>query len=141
LRERTGIDNGYRVCGGLEFLHTGAHAADEEWHGVGIRLQKLDEAQTRQREPSVASGLGPAIHLPDLAQLRNPRHMKALIAVCQATGRVELRHGVQVFALKTTASRVDGVETSAGLLKAEQYLLAAGRGRGRCCCRSAGICR
>ena len=32
LRERTGIDNGYRRCGGLEFLDLADDGHAEEWH-------------------------------------------------------------------------------------------------------------
>ncbi len=41
VREATGIDNGYRRCGGIELLHDAGSAAEEEWRGHGIRLELL----------------------------------------------------------------------------------------------------
>src|SRR5262245_885108 len=60
LRERTGIDNGYLRCGGLEFA--GAHAADQEWRGEGVTFEQLDPDAARRLEPSLAANLGPACH-------------------------------------------------------------------------------
>src|SRR5215468_5129308 len=57
LRERTGIDNGYRRCGGLEFR--GHDAAEEEWHGEGVACEMLDEAAAQRLEPALAAGCGP----------------------------------------------------------------------------------
>lgn len=84
----TGIDNGYLRCGGLE-LHAQEDDAEQEWHGDGVRVEMLDEAAARRLEPELAPGVGPAVRLPDLAQLRNPRHLQALVAGC-------VRHGVRL---------------------------------------------
>lgn len=80
LRERTGIDNGLLRCGGLEFLGRQDEAAEQEWRGDGIIFELIDDGELRRLEPALASGLGQAYHLPELAQLRNPRHAKALLA-------------------------------------------------------------
>src|SRR5262245_12137536 len=37
LKERTGIDNGYVPCGGLEFLGSTDVAAADEWYGLGTQ--------------------------------------------------------------------------------------------------------
>src|ERR1700677_4656624 len=53
LREATGIDNGYRRCGGLQLTMDHGHAClDEEWQGEGVRSQRLDEAEVRRLEPN-----------------------------------------------------------------------------------------
>src|SRR5262249_6685984 len=41
LRDRTGIDNGYLCCGGLEFLDDPADTAGDEWRGEGVRWEWL----------------------------------------------------------------------------------------------------
>ena len=82
LRERTGIDNGYCRSGGLEFADAEGTPSVEEWHGPGARVDVLDEAAARSMEPALNRGLGAARHLPEMAQIRNPRHMQALIAGC-----------------------------------------------------------
>ena len=40
LREQTGIDNGYHVCGGLELVEPGDDLPVEEWRERGHRLPR-----------------------------------------------------------------------------------------------------
>src|SRR5438477_12372081 len=77
LRERTGIDNGYLRCGGLEFFADGHELEEDEWCGEGVECECIDEEGCRRMEPALAVGLGAGNHLPGMAQLRNPRHLKA----------------------------------------------------------------
>jgi glycine oxidase len=125
LRERTGIDNGYLRCGGLEFLSEDDAESEAVWREEGIRFESLDEATSRKLEPALAPGLGRACHLPDLGQVRNPRHLKALQAGCQALG-VQLRPGCPLNGLDCADGRVRAVRTSLGRLQAQQYLLTTG---------------
>jgi glycine oxidase len=125
LRERTGIDNGFCRCGGLEFADISAEAAAEEWRGEGIRVQALEENDARQLESALTAGLGKALFLPDMAQLRNPRHLKALIAACQMTG-VQMQGGCAAYAFEFSEGKVQGLRTSAGVVRAEQYVLSTG---------------
>jgi glycine oxidase len=125
LRERTGIDNGYLRCGGLEFVYDGADVAAEEWRGEGVACEQLDEQAGRRLEPALGSGLGPANYLPDLAQVRNPRHVKALLAACQTSG-VRLRPGCPVHGFRTAASRILSASSCAGPLVAGRFVVAAG---------------
>jgi glycine oxidase len=86
LKELTGIDNGYLRCGGLEFLGQQADAAVEEWRGEGVQTQRLSAAETRRLEPALAEGLGEALLLPAMAQVRNPWHLRALKEACARLG-------------------------------------------------------
>src|SRR5205823_4146022 len=52
LRERTGIDNGYLVCGGLEFPHDGQDPGADEWCGEGAECERMDENKCRRMEPA-----------------------------------------------------------------------------------------
>lgn len=122
LAERTGLDNGYSRCGGLDF--TGP-ATDDEWRGEGAVCQRLQEAAVRQLEPVLAAGVGPADHLPDLAQLRNPRHLQALQAGCQALG-VCLRPGCPAFGFERRGNRILWTRTAAGPVHADRFLVASG---------------
>ena len=86
LRERTGIDNGYLRCGGLVLPEGHEAADDQEWCGDGIRCEEVTGPDLRRLEPGLAAGFSRALHLPDTAQLRNPRHVKALVAGCASVG-------------------------------------------------------
>jgi glycine oxidase len=125
LCERTRIDNGYLRCGGLEFLGQRAHAGAEEWRGAGVEQEMLDEPAARRLEPALAGGLGRACHLAGLAQVRNPRHLKALVAGC-VTWRVRLQSGCPAFGFQRRGQRITAVETADGPRAAGQFLLATG---------------
>ncbi|HEV3263231.1 MAG TPA: glycine oxidase ThiO [Gemmataceae bacterium] len=122
---RTGIDNGYVRCGGLEFARDGEDDGTDEWRGEGIRFEPLDEKALRHVEPALAPGLGPATHLPDLAQVRNPRHVKALLAGCASHG-VGLHPGCPAHAFEHREGRVTAVSTGNGPMGGGRFLLAAG---------------
>jgi glycine oxidase len=124
LREQTGIDNGYLRCGGLEVLDPAHAAAEEEWRGAGVSAQRLTALQVTALEPQVATTLGDVWHLPELAQLRNPRHLQALIAGC--TAKVRLLPQCPVLAVEAGGRRVTGVRTPNGVFHAGQVLLAGG---------------
>ncbi len=122
LRERTGIDNGYLRSGGLEILVEGAAA--DEWRSEGIPFEQLDAAAARRNEPGLAPGLA-AYFLPDMAQLRNPRHLKALQAACRLHG-VRLHPGCAAHAFERRGERIVAVRTASGTRSAGRFLLAAG---------------
>jgi glycine oxidase len=122
LQASTGIDNGYRRCGGLVLLPAGSPS--EEWHGEGVSTIRLTEEEARRLEPSLAAGLGPAVQIP-MAQVRNPRHVKALILACQTLG-VELSPGCAVHSFVMQGGRIEGVKTSAGIVRGNKLVLATG---------------
>jgi glycine oxidase len=125
LRERSGVDNGHLRCGGLELVGESDEAAEQEWRGEGIAVERLDAAGLRRLEPALASDLGPAYHLPEMGQLRNPRHLKALLAGCASWG-VRLRPGCPAHGFEQRGSRVSAVRTAAGRLEAGQFVVATG---------------
>ncbi|MGE3803538.1 MAG: glycine oxidase ThiO [Gemmataceae bacterium] len=130
LRERTGVDNGYLRCGGLEFVPASAPGYEEEWCSEGVACEKLDEQAARELEPALATGLGAVHYLPELAQLRNPRHVKALAALCHLSG-VRLHAGCSVSGFEQRQGKVAALSTSSGSLRAGQYLVAAGAWTGQ----------
>ena len=125
LIRQTGIDNGFRVCGGLEFLAGSAGGHAGEWSGAGVRAEPLDEASVRQREPVLAPDLGPARYLPELAQVRNPWHVRALVESCRLFG-VGLRPHCAFQDIKSAGDRVTAVCTSQGDLQAGKILITSG---------------
>lgn len=122
LRELTGVDNGYLRSGGLESVQGNA---DDEWHAATERLQVLDEAASRKLEPGINAGLGKMIFLGDMAQVRNPRHLRALTAACGSLG-VELRAGEPVYDFVRKGNKIDAVRTSSATMTAGEFLVAGG---------------
>lgn len=124
LREITGIDNGFIRSGGLEFPDCDSEA--DEWRGVGVNVEELSEVEARRLEPGLASGLGRALFLPGLAQLRNPRHLKALHAACRASHRVQVIPDNPVHRLIRKNGHIESLETPSGVVHADRFLIAAG---------------
>lgn len=129
LRESTGIDNGYRRCGGISFAATpgGDVAADiAAWRACGVEVEPLDAQAVHSREPEIAPAWAVAAYrLPGMAQVRNPRHLKALVAACHTRG-VDLRAGLPVADIERTGSKVTGVRTPTERFTARQYVVAGG---------------
>jgi glycine oxidase len=125
LRERTGIDNGYVRCGGLVIPEDHEDADDQEWRGEGIRCEELTESEVRRLEPSLAAGSLRALHLPDTAQLRNPRHIRALVAACASCG-VLLRQGCPAVGFERQGERIGAVITVGGRMSAGCYVITSG---------------
>ena len=129
LREETGIDNGYRRSGSLEFPAALGETLDTElaaWRAAGFTVETLSPAEIREREPDVSAELFAAVYrLPELAQVRNPWHLKALISACRSRG-VEFRCGQPVTAFAEERGRVTSAVTPAGNLPAGRFVVASG---------------
>jgi glycine oxidase len=95
----------------------------------GIAAERLTPATLRDLEPAlVASGdAAPlaAVLLPDEAQLRNPWHLRALVAACLQSG-VTITANVAATGIAAVGGELGGIETSAGLLRARQFCFTAG---------------
>jgi glycine oxidase len=124
LHERTGIDNGYRVTGGVELL-TGHSIDTDAWSREGIEWQSVAGTQLQAVEPALAQDVGPAYYLPGMAQIRNPRHLKALIAATDAR-HVELRPGCPALSLNHEGGHITAVIAGNDRLVANAYVVAAG---------------
>ena len=135
LREETGVDNGYRQCGGVYLATDDAEEAElkqwaSEWRACGARAEPLDARRLAEQEPALAaasarSTLRSAWFLPEEAQVRNPRHLKALSLACARRG-VELCPGVAVEGFEVSGEDVVQVLTAAGKIAANQICVASG---------------
>lgn len=127
LREQTGIDNGYRRCGGIEFLP--AEAAEEltqPWCQEAIAFERLTTAELQQRFPTIHPPDAAAYWLPDLAQVRNPWHLRALRTRCEQIG-VTFRPHDAVVGFERTATRVTALRlANEQRIVAERFLIASG---------------
>ncbi|MBI2827003.1 MAG: glycine oxidase ThiO [Planctomycetia bacterium] len=133
LREETGIDNGYWRCGGIYLARTVAAAQGirqqaRYWKERGITVIETSPAGLAECEPALAGverGVTAALFLPDEAQLRNPRHMKALLAACASRG-VRVSGGVTVDDFETARDRVVAVRATSGRFAAGTICVTGG---------------
>lgn len=126
LVHRTGIDNGYRLCGGIEVFDHSSRTVLDLWRAEGIEYFPVDAHQVRTLEPNVRLGDGEAYHLPGMAQVRNPWHLRALVAAC-ARLNVSVTSDVPVVRLRTDGRRVVAAISESGQeWSARQFLIASG---------------
>lgn len=132
LRE-TGIDNGYRQCGGIYLARTVGESAAlagfaEQMRSEGIPVERLRRAELAEFEPALSSSTDrfrSALWLPTECQLRNPRHLAALTAVCRTHG-VVVEPDIEVNSARCVAGEVVALETSRGERSADRYCFATG---------------
>lgn len=126
LEDRTGIDNGYRVCGGIEVVERPAPQVTAAWRVEGIEFVPLSSSDLRGFEPNVRTTAPEVYYLPAMAQVRNPWHLRALVAACRQQG-VTIEANVPVVRLRTDDTRITGAVTEAGdEPTADCYLIASG---------------
>ena len=134
LRETTGVDNGYTRCGALEVRRDGpADGLAEEiaiWQRAGVLTEEIPFDRLHQRFPAVGPSVRSAYFQPDLAQVRNPRHLKALLSACELSG-VELLPGSAVLGFERRDGAIAGVRTQLGTRTAAEYLVTSGAWSGQ----------
>jgi glycine oxidase len=135
LREETGIDVGYRRTGGVDVALTDSEDlvlrnAAGRWRAEGIECERLAPADFTRVEPALSHGLCSAYFLPDRAQVRNPRLLRALSeAVARRGGRLKPWHSVESFEIRN--GRAIAVNTSEGSFSCARLVVAAGAWSGR----------
>lgn len=96
----------------------------------GLRIEVLDRAALAALEPGVAPAYTRAAYLPDHGSSVNPARFAEVVARGVQRQGGEVRPA-EVRAIRTEGRRVTGVETDAGVIPAEQVVLAAGAWSGR----------
>ena len=129
LREETGLDNGFHRYGGLQIrtdIETdGLQSEISRWRDEGVRIEPLDDPGIRHLEPKIHPRINQGYLLPDMGQVRNPRHLKALVACCERRG-VSLVSHCEVLEISTRNGRIASVQTSQGPFQSEAWVLAGG---------------
>jgi glycine oxidase len=129
LQTRTGIDNGFRRCGGIELRLDGPadqlQAEITDWRDQGVEVAEGSIEDIRRREPDITRQAVAGYRLPALSQVRNPRHLKALMAACAAKG-VRFSSGTPVLGFDRHAEKIVGVKTPSGTFRAGAFCLCAG---------------
>jgi len=129
LKSRTGIDNGFHRCGGVEVVPPASvETLDDKitaWHGEGVRVQSLDRHGLHEKIPCLHPEIHTGYFLPELGQVRNPRHLKALYQACLSEG-VDLRAGTPVVDFVREGERVRAVKTLGDEFTAADFIVAGG---------------
>jgi glycine oxidase len=135
LREETGIDNGYRRTGSIHVARDPEaaallHAEAQYWRKRQIRVEEASRERIAAIEPELArqpipDSLLAAYWVPDEAQLRNPRHLKALAIACALRG-VTIETAVNVEDFERRQAMVTAVSTTSGRYSAGAICLCGG---------------
>ncbi len=130
LTDLTGIDNGFRNCGALEVGFPGEHdrIANEiaTWKSEGVVVDVLDSNALRKQEQKLNREIETGYLLPEMGQVRNPRHLKALAVGCGLRGGVTFHSSLEVQGFETDGDRITGVRTRGGTIEGDQFCLTAG---------------
>ena len=126
LRIVTGIDPEVRYTG-LYWLDLEDEGKALDWAGAfGREMVRVARQEVLLRIPVLGEGFDRAVYMPGLANVRNPRLLKALQAALQKDHNVSLVSGVSVDRLLIERGRVVGAKTSLGTVAADCVVLAAG---------------
>jgi glycine oxidase len=140
LKQLSGVDNEFRVCGGVYVARSIGEQASllglqQFWNEVGIVGRPLNKEEWSARYPWFASQLPweqckLVFEVPDEAQLRNPRQLTALRAASQSLGVETRQLSVdQAARLMLTPTQNDHACVDWGAderWQCEQFVLAAG---------------
>lgn len=126
LFDRTGIDPEVHRTG-LYWLDLEDEAAAISWAvSAGRPLVPVCMGDVQAAVPPVARGFTRAVHMAGVANVRNPRLVRALRQALLQTPGVSLRENCGVEAFVSEAGVVCGVSTSQGEIRARTVVLAAG---------------
>jgi glycine oxidase len=92
----------------------------------GRPLCAVAMADVQRAVPALAEGFGRALHMADVANVRNPRLIKALRAALLQMPNVTLHEQCAVTGFIREGERLTGVQTHQGDMFADQVVLAAG---------------
>ncbi len=132
LRDDTGIDNGFRRSGAIYLARSATEARALQTlasvaHRRHIVVEPLSQESLREIEPAVRprGGLEAAYYAPTECQIRNPRHLKALLVGCAQRG-VEVLPGTPAEDFEIRDGRIEVVVTPAGRLSADTVCITTG---------------
>jgi glycine oxidase len=130
LRERTGIDVGYRQSGALMLAKSEAELAALEAKRAflaraGLSAELVGGDAARDLEPGLTPELVGALALPEEAQLEPPRFLRALAIAAEQVG-ARFRTGATVRRVVVEDGRVVGADLGGEVLEAARVIVAAG---------------
>lgn len=122
LARETGIDCEYRTTGLVLLMDPGTEGM--EW--LAASDLEVEHGPASQFEPALADGDQPALYLPDIAQVRNPRLARGLVQwLCDRDVAIYEHRSVQ--AIDLAGDKVRGVQLADGSrIEADAVIVAAG---------------
>jgi glycine oxidase len=122
----TGIDPEVHTTG-LYWLDLDDEAQALAWALKQQRpLTSVDISTVYDAVPVLGGGYSRAVHMADIANVRNPRLVKSLKAALLALPNVTIHEQCEVRGFLREGRKVVGVTTAAGELRADRVVLAAG---------------
>ena len=129
LLEESGIDAEYNV-NGLLVLDPGDADLALAWADKSPqRVEALSGEDIPECEPALKATADNAVWLPQVAQVRNPRLVKACRGAIE--GRVAIHEQVTVTGLSIQNGRIQGVETTSGGFSAPNVIICTGAWTGK----------
>jgi len=126
LLDATGIDPQVHTTG-LYWLDLDDEPQALAWaQRLDRPLRSVDISAVYDAVPVMGSGYSRAIHMADIANVRNPRLVKALKAALLALPNVRLHEDCEVSEFVRDDDRIIGVSTAAGDVLGDSVVLAAG---------------
>ncbi len=129
LREQTGIDNGYHVCGAIDvFTPDSRHEFDVQfrtWTNEGLRVELLSPGDAERHVTDLNSDFANVCYLPDFGQVRNPRHLQAVRAACLRRG-VEIVEHAEDLHITTSGDRVTEIRAANRSFQFDKVCITAG---------------
>ena len=135
LSRETGLDNGYRPCGGIYLARSAGEAAAllglaDTFREEQIAIERLSPETVARLEPALAPladgrQLKAAYLLPGEAQIRNPDHLKMLLAACRKRG-VEVIDHAEAIGFEIAGGVCRSVATTKGEITARQICITSG---------------
>lgn len=121
-----GVDPEVHVTG-LYWLDLEDEAKALAWaQAQGLPLEAVSLERVRAAVPVLGHGFARAIHMPGVANVRNPRLGRALRAALDALPNVQVHEHQEVTGFVEHAGRIGGVRTAAGAIEGDAVVVAAG---------------
>jgi len=126
LLEETGVDPEVHVTG-LYWLDLHDEAEALNWaERYGRPLTSVSMETVRQAVPSLGEGYERAVYMEGVANIRNPRLLRALREALRQLPNVTVIEQCPVEGFLRDGSRIVGVQTAQGEMRADQVVVAAG---------------
>jgi len=125
LLQFTNINNGYFKCGGLELTSCYDETNEQAWANENINFERISEINLKSLAPHLDTKHCKTTYFPEMAQIRNPRHLKALTEACKLLG-VRFYNDCKITGFIKKGRQVIGLESGSGVFNAGQFIITAG---------------